>query len=320
MKRVTALVMVLSLMSGTAAVAQPGGPGAPEPRPLCGQPGQPACPPGQQPGRDRDDRGDRGERDRPGQPAQPGQPGPRVPGGPPADRPAAAPAERPGFDRDGRRWSRGQRVPAQFRDRRYVVTDWRRNNLRQPPRGYQWICPPGGNCFLVSERTGEIRETRFRDERENNWRRRYSRSYSYNDDIYYRECRTRPDPGGILAGGIIGGLLGRALGDGDGGSVVAGVIIGGALGATLTRDMDCEDRSYAYRSYYNALNSGRPGTVYRWSNPRNGRRGEFRVRSYYYDADGFMCANYQNVTFYPNRRQIRGQACRQPNGAWVFIS
>jgi Ni/Co efflux regulator RcnB/surface antigen len=318
MKRVTALIIALSLMSGTAAIAQPGGQGEPGQRPNCGQPGQPACPAGQRPDGDRGDRGDRDD-------GQPGQPTPRVPGGPDADRPAAAPppgatSERPGFNRDGRRWSKGQRVPAQYRDKRYVVTDWRRNNLRQPPRGYQWICQPDGNCFLVSQRNGEIRETRFRDDRENNWRRRYSRSYSYNDDVYYRECRDRPDPAGVIAGGIIGGLLGRAIGNNDGGSTVAGVIIGGALGATLTRDLDCDDRSYAYKSYYSALNSGRAGTVYRWRNPRNGRRGEFRVRSYYYDQDGFACANYQNVTFYPNRRQVRGRACRQPNGAWVFIS
>ena len=88
------------------------------------------------------------------------------------------------------------------------------------------------------------------------------------------------------------------------------------LGTRLRYDLPRRRRCFVG----NALNSGRAGTVYRWSNPRNGRRGEFRVRSYYYDQDGFACANYQNVTFYPNRRQVRGQPCRQPNGAWVFIS
>lgn len=331
MKRVTILVLTLSLMGGTAAVAQPGTPGAGTPTgtPECGQPGQPACPPG------RGERGERGERGprgpstpeqtppvgAPGQPAEPT----RVPDGPRGpDRPAAAPDNQRNInqdgqrgDRDGRRWSRGERAPQEWRNQR--VNDWRAANLRQPPRGYYWACQ-AGNCFLVAEGTGVIRETRFRDDRDRNWRRRYSRSYTYNDDIYYRDCRGRTDPGRILVGGIIGGLIGNAVGDGRGSATFAGIVIGSSLGAALTRDLDCDDRSYAYRSYYDALNSGRPGVVYRWRNPNNGRRGEFRVRSYYYDADGFSCANYTHRVYFPKRREVRGQACRQPDGAWVFLS
>ncbi len=34
-------------------------------------------------------------------------------------------------------WSKGQRLPAQYRSYRNV--DWRSHHLRQPPRGYHWV-------------------------------------------------------------------------------------------------------------------------------------------------------------------------------------
>lgn len=219
-----------------------------------------------------------------------------------------------------RRWRTGDRLPDNLRQERFIVRDWRANNLRQPPSGYFWFCQAGRDCFLVDNRTGYIREARWYDDRDNNWRRRYSRVYTYNDDVYYRDCRSRPDPAGILAGGLIGGLLGNRASDGRAGGTFAGIIIGASLGAALTRDMDCDDRSYAYRSYYDALNSGRIGRVYRWDNRRNRHRGEFRVRSYTYDNDGFYCANYTHTVWINGRRRLsNGLACRQPDGSWAFI-
>jgi surface antigen len=218
----------------------------------------------------------------------------------------------------GERWSRGQRLPDQYRQDQYAVSDWRQRNLSPPPRGYRWMCYQGRNCYLVANNTGVVRERRLPDERETYWRQRYSRTYSYNDDIYYRECRDRSDPAGILIGGIIGGLLGRAVDDRGAGATVAGVIIGAAVGAAVTRDLDCDDRSYAYRTYHDALNRGSPGS-YQWRNPQNNHRGDFRVRSYYFDQSGFQCANYSQTVYLDRQRQANGRACRQPDGAWVFL-
>jgi Ni/Co efflux regulator RcnB/surface antigen len=217
------------------------------------------------------------------------------------------------------RWSRGQQLPERYRHDPYEVTDWRRNNLSPPPRGYRWVCPTPRNCYLVAVNTGLIRDTRFADEREASWRQLHSRTYTYHDDLFYRECRERPDPAGILIGGLIGGLLGHAAGGEDhSAATFAGVIIGAVAGAALTRDLDCDDRSFAYQSYYNALNSGRPGS-YSWRNPRNNHRGDFRVRSYDYQS-GFQCANYSHTIYLDRRRQASGRACRQPDGAWVFLN
>ncbi len=182
------------------------------------------------------------------------------------------------------------------------------------------MCYERGNCVLVGINSGMVRQTYWRGDRDYRWRKRYSRTYYYGDDLYYRECRSRPDPAGILIGGLIGGLLGRSIGDDRAGPTFAGIIIGGALGAALTRDLDCDDRGYAYRAYYDGLNGWRPGVVHRWRNPRNNHRGDFRVRSYYYDDDGFACANYRHTVWLDRRRQAVGRACRQPDGAWAFLN
>jgi Ni/Co efflux regulator RcnB len=41
--------------------------------------------------------------------------------------------------RDNRQWSRGDRLPRESQDSWYVVSDWRSEHLRKPPRGYHWL-------------------------------------------------------------------------------------------------------------------------------------------------------------------------------------
>jgi surface antigen len=152
------------------------------------------------------------------------------------------------------------------------------------------------------------------------WRQRYAQSYTYNDDNYYRSCRNSPDPAGVIAGALIGGLLGNAASRGNGGATVAGVILGGVTGAALTRNLDCEDQSYAYKTYYDGFNSGRPNSDYQWRNPSNGHYGNFRVVSYANDPDGFRCANFSQQIYINERPQVStGRACQQPDGSWTIV-
>lgn len=160
------------------------------------------------------------------------------------------------------------------------------------------------------------------DGRDDRWRRRYTRTYTYNDDVFYQECRQSVDPAGVVVGALIGGILGNAVGRGGarGGATVAGVIAGGAIGAALTRNLDCEDRSYAYKTYYDGFNAGRPNARYPWRNPRSGHYGEFVVRDYFNDPDGFHCANYTQQIFIAGRPQAAsGRACQQPDGTWAIV-
>lgn len=50
---------------------------------------------------------------------------------------------------------RGDRLPAEYRHRNYVVDDWRGHNLSAPPRGYQWV-QSGSDYILVAIATGII--------------------------------------------------------------------------------------------------------------------------------------------------------------------
>jgi Ni/Co efflux regulator RcnB len=50
---------------------------------------------------------------------------------------------------------RGDRLPAEYRNRQYVVNDWRGHHLSAPPRGYHWV-QTGGDYVLVAISTGVI--------------------------------------------------------------------------------------------------------------------------------------------------------------------
>lgn len=52
-------------------------------------------------------------------------------------------------------WHKGERVPPEYRQRQYVIDDWRAYRLSPPPRGYQWV-GVGGDYFLVAVPTGVV--------------------------------------------------------------------------------------------------------------------------------------------------------------------
>ncbi|HEY0201744.1 MAG TPA: RcnB family protein [Burkholderiaceae bacterium] len=51
------------------------------------------------------------------------------------------------------RW--GERLPSNYRNRQYVVNDWRVHHLYAPPRGQQWV-QVGADYVLVAIATGVI--------------------------------------------------------------------------------------------------------------------------------------------------------------------
>lgn len=52
-------------------------------------------------------------------------------------------------------YKRGGYLPVEYRTR-YVVTDWRRDRLREPPRGYHWVRSDDGQFLLVAVASGLI--------------------------------------------------------------------------------------------------------------------------------------------------------------------
>lgn len=246
---------------------------------------------------------------------------------------------------DGYDFKRGDRLPRGLRNKRYVYYDWRESNLQRPPQGYQWMMI-GDQYVLASIANGQIREVRnververraereerredrrdrreySRAEREAQWRARYARQYDLNDDQYYRECARKPDPAGALVGAVIGGLLGNAAGNrrNETATTIMGVVAGGAIGAALTSKLDCNDRSYAYKTYTTGFNAGKANAYYDWQNPQSGTRGQLHVLDYYEDEDNFRCSVYSQKIWIDGRpEEARGRACQQPDGAWAII-
>ena len=232
------------------------------------------------------------------------------------------PQQRPETQASRQYWSRGDRLPEQYRQDRYTVNNWQYYGLQAPPHGYRWHRDDHNNFYLVVIATGIISAPLLWEDRDRRWNESYHHTYGYDDDIYYRECRTGPDPAGVLAGALIGALLGNTVAEHDRTeATIAGIIIGGAAGAAFTSHMDCEDRSYAYHAYSDGFNDGRVDYDYGWQNPHNHHQGSFRVNRYYYDGNGFRCADFRQTLDYlgPNDRDRNGQACLQPNGAWVVV-
>lgn len=83
--------------------------------------------------------------------AQPPHPEPEYHGGPPPNHP---PPEMPPPE-----WHKGDRLAPEYRDRQYVIDDWRQYHLKAPPRGYHWVGVSGQyylvrNSSWVVERVG----------------------------------------------------------------------------------------------------------------------------------------------------------------------
>lgn len=53
-------------------------------------------------------------------------------------------------------WSRGDRLPSQYRQNQYVVRDWQQRRLRTPPRGYHWVRNDNDQYLLASIASGVI--------------------------------------------------------------------------------------------------------------------------------------------------------------------
>jgi Ni/Co efflux regulator RcnB len=64
-------------------------------------------------------------------------------------------AGRPGGPIPHSDWHKGDRLPAEYRDRNYVVDDWHSHGLSAPPRGYHWV-GVNGDYVLAAVATGVI--------------------------------------------------------------------------------------------------------------------------------------------------------------------
>ena len=93
--------------------------------------------------------------------------------------------------------------------------------------------------------------------------------------ILLAACANKEEQG-TAVGAVAGGLLGSAMGRGNGkiAGALVGAVAGGIVGSAIGRSMDQQDRMLAQRAELDAFERGRQGRPVAWRNPENGRYGE----------------------------------------------
>jgi surface antigen len=191
---------------------------------------------------------------------------------------------------------------------------------QRDPNGYYSQSDQGG----YYDRNGHYRHMRA----QNGWRgdrddrmsygagTRYDQSANYyRQGEYEQSCRRGNVVAGTIFGAAAGGLVGSAVSNGNGGAVVGGAVLGGLIGNTVSKDIDCDDQPYAFRTYSDGLN-GDVGQRYAWNHGQS--RGYFQpVREY--RRSGAQCRDFTLTTYRGNRELTHdGTACRASDGQWRF--
>lgn len=121
---------------------------------------------------------------------------------------------------------------------------------------------------------------------------------------------------GTLIGAGLGGLVGSQIGSGSGqlAAVAVGTLAGAFLGSEIGKSLDRQDREYAYRAQYSAVQYGRP---YNWHNPQSGNYGHVQPGPLYTAPYGQQCREYTHTVYIGGEpKQAYGTACLQPDGSW----
>ena len=123
-------------------------------------------------------------------------------------------------------------------------------------------------------------------------------------------CATKRGTG-TGVGAVAGGAIGQAVGGTTG--LILGAAAGGALGYTVGNAMEEEDRR---RAAY-ALETNRPVS---WRNPETGYDYRVEPLETRYER-GRECREFRMLAEVEGQPdEVRGTACRAPDGSWETIS
>lgn len=124
--------------------------------------------------------------------------------------------------------------------------------------------------------------------------------------------------GSVVAGAVIGGLVGNQFGGGTGRALMtaAGTVAGGFLGNHLfkTRAQSEFERDAAQR----ALNASASGQRVTWSDPRTHESGYFIALNTRRMNDGRICRDFRRGLSIGEKEvdETTGTACLRSNGQW----
>jgi surface antigen len=124
---------------------------------------------------------------------------------------------------------------------------------------------------------------------------------------------------GSAAGAAVGGLLGSQFGKGGGNTImtIGGILAGALAGGAIGRSMDPVDQACIGRSLENTPTN----QTVAWKNPDTNSSYWVTPTRTYQDRAGTPCREYVTDAVIDGRRQrLNGTACRQPDGSWKLQS
>ena len=125
--------------------------------------------------------------------------------------------------------------------------------------------------------------------------------------------------GGHIIGAILGGAAGTQFGKGRGRtvSILGGAVLGAVIGGEVGKSMQASDHAQANR----VLETAPTGQTITWNNPETGRQYEMTPTRTYRTSNNLPCRDYTSWVFVDGfEEQVKGRACRMPDGRWKMMS
>jgi len=122
---------------------------------------------------------------------------------------------------------------------------------------------------------------------------------------------------GVLAGGVIGGLVGSRFGGGTGQVIAtgAGALLGAYFGGNIGKTMDSQDQMRMQK----VLETSKTGQVVRWTNPDSGNKYVVQPTKTFYNQNR-PCRKFSTTAYIAGKKEaIYGKACRDSSGKWQMI-
>jgi surface antigen len=129
---------------------------------------------------------------------------------------------------------------------------------------------------------------------------------------------------GTIAGSAGGAAAGRAIGgDGTGGYVglILGAIAGGYLGGKVGEWLTNKDKQQMSTTTNQALEQGKAGQTYSWTNPDSGNKGSVTPTQSFRNQDGSTCRDFSSNVSSAQGQTANGAgvACKQADGTWQIV-
>jgi len=129
---------------------------------------------------------------------------------------------------------------------------------------------------------------------------------------------TQKQTGSVVAGAVVGGLVGNMFGGGTGKvlTTAAGAVAGGFVGNHLFKKH--ADSEYEKDAAQRALNNAASGQKVSWSDPKTNESGYFVPLNTKQMSDGRLCRDFRRGLSVGGQEvdETTGTACKNSNGEW----